>query len=123
MSKEMDKAVAEGLGLKKTVYGYRIDKKSTGDAYGQYLSIYEWLPSTNLQQAVDHIVPVLNEMGYWIDLSTDSAPHTFGRIFCKVGHQSFAADHFHVMLGQGSLHSERMAWALCEMKKDEVCYY
>lgn len=78
---------------------------------GPYLEAVtrDWFtPSTNLQQAVDHIVPVLNEQ-YSYDFAIEEMkwyefhPHDLDK--CK----------WVEVQGQGSTPSERMAWALCEV--------
>ena len=76
----------------------------------------DWLPSTNLQQAVDHIVPVLNEMAEETTLLGFPVKHSApdGAWLLKFAeyegwYETVGAK------GQGSTPSERMAWALCEV--------
>jgi len=72
----------------------------------------DWLPSTNLQQAVDLIVPALHKM-YWSP--SFNVCKEQGGIWCQINQIEELEPQMLECQGQGSTPSERMAWALCEV--------
>ena len=110
-NEQLNKAVAEKLGWYADEYWY-FEKGNKEKGSVEYVG--SWEPSKNLQQAVDHIVPVLNEMGFedvW--LGTEDAV-SFGCTISK-WHPEKQWTETIAEESQGSTPSERMAWALCEV--------
>lgn len=38
---------------------------------GSWITVYDWTPTTNLNQITDYFVPVLNRMGWQVDLHNE----------------------------------------------------
>lgn len=112
---EINKAVAEGFGWNErkgipkdcdTNCHYWSDKDNV---FMQ--NVFTWTPATNPQQALDHIVPVLNEMGFIIDFRHSNNPTTPSIL---IHHED--EDRMHEAGGKkGATPSERMAYALCQV--------
>ena len=74
----------------------------------------DWLTSTNLIQAVDYILPVLEELDLYASLYSPKWDHgTTAFIHDTVGEGDYEVPGS--IQGQGSKASEKMAWALCDV--------
>ena len=95
---EMNTAVSLALG-----------RKTFGNFYENDCAVRLLIPefSTDLNQAVDTLMPVLNEMGYGVIFEID----TTGTIYV-IGH---GKPEIRSEWYQGSTPSECIAWALCEV--------
>jgi len=101
MEADKSKRVAELLGWKIIHNGTAVKRID-----GTIFPIQTWHPTTNLAQAVDHIVPVLEKLGFHIS-------------FIVNGDQCFISNTYtgenYSEIGTGNTPSERMADALCSV--------
>ena len=65
---------------------------------------------TDLAYAVDHIVPVLNDEGYFVEMDSCAIDGQY-----VLARQLGSASNRVRGIGQGSTASKRIAWALCEV--------
>lgn len=97
---EMNTAVALALG-----------RKTFGNFYENYCGVRLLIPefSTNLNRAIDRIVPVLNEMGYRVEF------FAFAGRDQAVKASGFEVEAIEVHSYSGSTPSNRLANALCQV--------